>query len=233
MPTRPISFAPEEYYHLYGRGGQKRTIFYDDQDHHRFLFLILFLQSDFINSKEDNLSRRASQFVRHLVRHPMSNITPEEVSKIVKKRSVELTSFCFMPNHFHLIIKELAEGGISRYMQRVLNAYTKYFNAKYKTSGHLFQGPFQAVHVASNDQLLHLSAYIHRNPRGLKGWRDKEADYQWSSYQDYIGHNRWGELLTQEIVLDQFTTQQEYDKFLRSSSAKTDQLDEEHYLLEE
>ena len=62
-------------------------------------------------------------------------------------------------------------------MQRILNAYTKYFNAKYKKTGHLFQGPFKAVHIERNEQLLHLSAYIHRNPREIKGWKNREHLY--------------------------------------------------------
>ena len=77
-----------------------------------------------------------------------------------------------MPNHFHLIVKEVKEGGISAYMQRVLNAYTKYYNAKHDTSGHLFQGPFRAIHIADNDQLLYVSAYIHLNCREINQKRE-------------------------------------------------------------
>ena len=87
---------------------------------------------------------------------------------MITSRYVELVSFAFIPNHFHLIVHEKKENGISQYMQRILNAYTKYFNAKYKKTGHLFQGPFKAVHTESNEQLLHLSAYIHRNPERLR-----------------------------------------------------------------
>src|SRR3989344_4890227 len=67
-----------------------------------------------------------------------------------------------------------------------LGAYAKYFNTKYERVGHLFQGSYKSVHVGDNDQLLYLSAYIHRNPRELKDWKGKEFDYPWSSFQDYI-----------------------------------------------
>ena len=125
-----------------------------------------------------------------------------------------------MPNHFHLIVYELKEGGIAQYMQRVLCAYTKYFNAKYKKTGHLFQGPYKAVNVERNDQLLYLSTYIHRNPRELLKWKNKEQLYPWSSYQDFIKENRWEELLKQDIILKQFPNKEDYDEFVKSSPAK-------------
>ncbi|MBI2099929.1 MAG: transposase [Candidatus Vogelbacteria bacterium] len=223
MPTRKISFVPDEYYHLYNRGTLKRLIFLDDRDYARFIFLLIYFQTDNSRSKEgDNLSRRASLFVRNR----MSDIVPEEVMEISRNRIVELVAFCLMPNHFHLIIKEAKEGGISHYMQRILNSYTKYFNTKYQLSGHLFQGPFKSVHISDNNQLLHLSAYIHRNPRELKDWRGSESEYRWSSYQDYVKSNRWDTLLVREIILGQFKNGEDYHKFLGSSSAKS--LEEEH-----
>jgi len=127
-----------------------------------------------------------------------------------------------MPNHYHFILRELAEGGIARYMQRVGDAYTKYFHAKYKQSGHMFQGRYRTIHIQDNEQLTHLSAYIHRNPRELKAWKGREAEYPWSSYQDYVKENRWGGLLAQEIILDQFegTKQSNYADFVKTSPAK-------------
>ena len=82
-----------------------------------------------------------------------------------------------MPNHFHLILQEVKEGGISQYMQRVLNAYTKYYNKKYEISGHLFQGPYKSVHIKDDPQLLYLSAYIHNNVRELKSWKNFDSDF--------------------------------------------------------
>jgi putative transposase len=145
-----------------------------------------------------------------------------EFENVLQGRYVELIGFCIMPNHFHLILRELAEGGIARYMQRIGNAYTKYVHAKHKHSGHVFQGRYKAVHVRDNEQLMHLSAYIHRNPRELKNWKGKEQEYPWSSYQDYVKENRWGGLLAQEIILDQFegTTKSNYADFVKSSPAK-------------
>ena len=150
----------------------------------------------------------------------MFNIKNEIIQKILQTRSVELVSFALMPNHFHLLLREQSENGISRYMQRVLDAYTKYFNTKYNKSGHLFQGPFQAVYVATNEQLLHLSAYIHRNPTELSAWTAKEYLYPWSSFQDYCGKNRWPQLLRTDRILEQFSNSDEYKNFVDTSAIK-------------
>jgi putative transposase len=133
---------------------------------------------------------------------------------------VELSSFALMPNHFHLIVKETKERGMGKYMQRVLNSYTKYFNTRYGVSGHLFEGPYKAVHIESNEQLLHLSAYIHLNPREFNEWHKKEVNFPWSSYQDYIKENRWRNLLKIEIITEQFKNKNEYKNFVETSGAK-------------
>ena len=210
---RNIKIAPGEYYHIFNRGMAKQKIFLDKRDWIRFLFLILHFQSPitFIN-----IGRPVKQYVKHSV----FNVSKEEKLEIVQKRYVELTAFCLMPNHFHLIVKEVEEGGIARYMQRVLNSYTKYINTKYKRSGHLFQGPYKAVHVSGNTQLLHLSAYIHKNPRELPGWKDKEMKYEWSSYQDFALKNRWDKLIVPQIIADQFKDKDGYKEFIETSTAK-------------
>ncbi|HEY4523240.1 MAG TPA: transposase [Candidatus Paceibacterota bacterium] len=144
----------------------------------------------------------------------------ELVARIVESRYVSLEALAFMTNHVHLAICELEERGTVRYMQRVLNAYAKYFNTKYETVGHLFQGPYRAVHIEDNDQLLYTSTYIHRNPRELSGVAGREHRYEWSSYQDYLGENRFGKLLDPSLVLDQFDSPQAYREFVDSSVAK-------------
>ncbi|MDO8551999.1 MAG: transposase [bacterium] len=210
---RNIEISIDECYHVYNRGAHKQITFHDTADYIRFLFLILFFQSPLVF---DQISRAVHYFVKHRV----FDIDAEDVSEVVQERYVELISFCLMPNHFHLILREVQENGIARYMQRVLNGYTKYYNAKYEVSGHLFQGPYKAVHVEDNDQLLYLSAYIHRNPIELPNLKGTEREYEWSSYQDYIGENRWGELLSTKLILEQFKTRGEYEEFVRTSPAK-------------
>jgi len=105
-------------------------------------------------------------------------------------------------------------------MQKVLNAYTKYYNTRHGTSGHLFEGPYNYRHVKDDEQLAFLSAYIHRNPRELKECAGKEHEYKWSSFQDYIGKNRWGELLSNEVIMQKFESKKDYKKFVAKSGAK-------------
>jgi len=210
---RNIRISPGEYYHIFNRGSNKQVIFRDKSDRFRFLFLILYFQS---NVTFVNIHRASKDFTQG-VQHSVLNKTTEE---IVKNRTVELIAFCLMSNHFHLIVKDIDEEGIANYMQRVLNSYTKYFNTKYEKSGHLFQGPYKAVHVQDDEQLLYLSAYIHRNPRELKEWLGKENLYEWSSYSDFIGENRFGYLLVTDIVTDQFKNKEKYEEFVSTSTSK-------------
>lgn len=217
MRTTPI--APGEHYHILNRGNSKQAIFLDTRDWARFLFLIIHFQSPMIFQ---NISRHISHFVQNRALNTLNsfNISESDKEKIAKERRVELTSFSLMPNHFHLSVYELESGGIANYMQRVLCAYTKYFNTKYERSGHLFQGPYKAVRIESSEQLLYLSSYIHKNPRELPEWKNREHLYPWSSYQDYVEENRWGKLLQQDIILKQFKNKKEYHHFVKSSPAK-------------
>lgn len=217
---RIIKIAPGEYYHICNRAVNKQIIFHDTRDYFRFLFLILYFQSPIV-------FRQTGRLVKEFVLSSALDIKDE----VVKKRTVELVAFCIMPNHFHLVVKELEEGAIAAYMQRVLTAYSKYYNTKYEKSGHVFQGPYRAIHISNDNQLKYLSAYIHRNPRELAGWRNKEDKYRWSSYQDYIAENRWGDLLALNIVLGQFKDKKQYHEFVKTSTAKLLE-DELEYLAE-
>lgn len=210
---RKTKTIPGEYYHVYNRGNNKQNIFLANRDWVRFLFLVLYFQSP---ETFYNLGRPISHFVRHSV----FNIPENKIWNIVENRYVELTAFALMPNHFHLLVKEVKKDGIPQYMQRIQNAYTKYFNTKYKKTGHLLQGPYKIVEVEDNRQILHLSAYIHRNCREITEWKDKENQYPWSSYQDFIENSRWEDLLKPEIIVGQFSNQKEYKKFVETSGTK-------------
>jgi putative transposase len=218
---RTLKIAPGEHYHIFNRAALKQVIFHDFGDYARFLFLILYLQAPI---KILHINRLIKSFLKFCSQtgqsRALTSLAMGYEDEVVKKRRVEIVTFCIMPNHFHLILKELDEGGISFYMQRVLTAYAKYYNTKYQKTGHVFQGPYRAVHVESNEQLLHLSTYIHRNPREIAVWLDKEHRYPWSSHQDLTEENRWGNLMAPEIILGQFKDKEEYAEFVRTSTAK-------------
>jgi putative transposase len=213
-----FNIAPDEFLHVYNRGIAKSIIFYNDRDRKRFLFLMLIFQ---IPETIKNVDRMFKDFV----------LDPETYIKNfdstgLKNRQIELINFCLMENHFHLLVREVEEGGISKYMQRLQNAYTKYINTKYNRSGHLLQGSYKAVLIDSNEQLLYTSSYIHKNSREIKEFKNKELKYFWSSYQDCVLVNRWGKFLRPEILTGQFSGKNSntYKNFVETSPAKEDKL---------
>lgn len=208
-------FSPGEYYHIYNRGVEKRNIFLTNKDRWRFLTLLFALQGKESFSQMNRLTLN--------VEHRMFD---EEISQgILKTQYIELVSFCLMPNHFHLLVGEIEEGGISKFMQRILNAYTKYFNIQYKRTGHLFGGRFQSVHIDREEYLHYLSAYIHLNPRNLPNWKGKEIEYPWSSFQDFVKENRWKNFLNPSLIRNQFKNSREYQLFVEKTPIKESEYD--------
>lgn len=207
---RKESFTENEHYHIYNRGVEKRDIFLDDADRWRFLTLLILMQGQ---SFIPNISRMVPH-VRAL------KFDKDIFEEILKTRIVEINCFCLMPNHFHLIIHQTKAVGISNFMMRLLDAYTKYFNTKYQRTGHLFESSFKARHIDQNEYINYLSAYIHLNPRALQAWKGKEILYQWSSFQDFANKNRWGVFLKPLIVLSQFKNTKEYKSFVEKSHIK-------------
>lgn len=212
---RSLEFSVGEYYHVYNRGNNKQLIFRDNRDWVRFLFLLLYLQSP---TSLLHFDRKVSHFIKK-----GSFGVSEEILKVIESsRFVDLICFVMMRNHFHFILKEHRKGGISRYMHKVSMAYSKYANTKYDDIvGHVFQGTFKAVHIEDNEQLVYLSTYIHKNPSELTKWKGREHDYPWSSYQDYVNNNRWGQLLKPGFVLGQFNSPREYQDEVKTSQAKS------------
>ena len=206
--------ALNEYYHIYNLGNNSQSIVMDTKDYARLLFSLLHFQSP-------HHIDHPSEYVKSYLHDGFFSTSEVAQQKVIKDRFVELVAFCIMPNHFHAIVKESEEGGISKYMQKVQNGYTKYFNTIHVQKGHVFGGAFNRVHIVTNEQLLYLSAYIHKNPKALSGWRNKEDQYLWSSYTDYVHKNRWGDLLCQDILLGQFDElPEEFEKMTNESGAK-------------
>lgn len=207
------NFSDQGYYHVYNRGALKQKLFFDSKDYCRFLLLLLGLQGNFT-------FRNISRIIKRGRIEEVVNFLRENKQDILNNRSVEILNFCIMPNHFHITIHELEEGGISRYMHKLLNGFSQYFNTKYDKTGHVFQGPYKCVQIIDDNQNYYLSAYIHSNPKELKEWKNSFEEYPWSSYQDYIKQNRWGEILSTELILEAHPKTGDYKKFVRTSGAK-------------
>ncbi len=187
---RKKPFAENEYYHVYSRGVEKRKIFLNTRDHDRFIALLYIMNQD--------ESFRMDNFLRDN-HNDLINIFKEKRAKTL----VSILGYCLMPNHFHLILYEHTEGGISKFMGKLLTAYSMYFNTKYERSGPLLTRPFRSEHLSNESQFMWIFSYVHLNPLSIiyKKWKEegikhkKEAKeflekYQFSSYQDFLGYNR-------------------------------------------
>ncbi|OGZ33768.1 MAG: hypothetical protein A3I88_02975 [Candidatus Portnoybacteria bacterium RIFCSPLOWO2_12_FULL_39_9] len=122
----------------------------------------------------------------------------QRLRKAKDKQKVSLICYCLMPNHLHLLLRQDSEMPISKFISILHIGYSMYFNEKYTRVGHLFQSRFQDKHIDKDEYLLYLASYIHLNPV-VDGLVKKPEDYQWSSYQDYIGL-REGTLCDKEPV---------------------------------
>lgn len=139
----------ENCYHVYSRGISKQNIFFDEADY--LFFLSLF---------EKYFSQKS--------------IHDQKTNK-----PVELLAYCLMPNHFHLLLHQIGEYGVSNSMGGIMAEYSQYFNQKYGRSSSLFDNKYEALPVLSDDHLLHISRYIHLN-------HDEWLDYPYSSIRAYL-----------------------------------------------
>jgi putative transposase len=208
---RKVPFANEEYYHIYNRGVDKREIFLDNYDYLRFLKSL----------KEFNQEKPiVSLYIKDRIKKKSVAAKPLQNGKLV-----EIISFCLIPNHFHLILKQLKDGGISEFMKRVGGGYTWFFNYKYKRSGSLFQGTFKAIHIDTNEYLLYLSAYVNGNYIIHK---INDKNWKFSSLNDK------NNLCDMSVILNDFKNIDEYRDCVCNVSKEIKEKREgmEKYLLE-
>src|SRR3989344_6160494 len=162
MPIRKVQFYPGEFYHVYNRGNAKQNIFKNDKDRYRFLQAMYLSNSNTSFLVIEELERRKSGYTLAELKEIIEN------NKITYNPLVRISADCLMPNHFHFLLQEIREGGVTSFMQRLGTSYAKYFNTKYDRPGSLFQGRFKAVHIKTDNQLRYLLAYINAiNPAQL------------------------------------------------------------------
>ncbi|MBI5140228.1 MAG: transposase [Candidatus Vogelbacteria bacterium] len=188
--ARP-EFIDGGIYHIYNRGTDKRDIFLDDQDYFRFIHYLYACNDVEPLEKIENL----------IIGDPISGIRGRE-------RLVSIFCYALLPNHFHLLIQQRKEGGVSKFMQKLSIGYTMYFNVRNERTGVLFQGKFKSKFVDDEKYLETLVNYIHLNPLDIfqKKWKENGVkdyasaknfleEYRWSSYLDYIGKKNLPSLL--------------------------------------
>ena len=186
------------YYHIYNRGVDKRIIYKDEQDYGVFLnFLKYYLSS----LPKLNPLRKIT--IRESKTYQISDYKCKNYHQ-----AVTLLAYCLMPNHFHLLIKQTESRNIESFMKSIGTRYSMYFNKRYQRSGHLFQGRYNAVLVDSDEQLIHLSRYIHLNP-------SPNLFKQASSYPDYLNQKNTPWLQKQDVT-QHFKNSLAYKKFVQT-----------------
>lgn len=186
---RKTELAVGEYYHIYSRGVEKRKIFDNHRDYLRFLVLL------YLSNSHQEI---------HLGDYVQRNLLLEDLfDEELSENLISVGSYCLMPNHFHLLVREKTENGISTFMRKLLTGYSMYYNKKNERTGPLFEGRFKAKHAGEDRYLEYLFSYIHLNPVKLfdHDWRDNRnidlegvkkflSDYPYSSYLFYCGQSR-------------------------------------------
>lgn len=216
---RKDPFITGEYYHIYNRGIDKRNIFKSQYDYERFIMLLYIANSD-SKLRLDNLIKHSHKKFNEIL----------ELDKGGKL--VSIGAWCLMTNHFHLLVRQEVDGGITKFMKKLGTGYSMYFNIKYQRQGSLFGGPFKSKLIGSNDNyLIQLLAYIHINPLETK-FSDLEnkigeygnnqmkkflESYRYSSYKDYLGYKRKeGNLLNRELFPEYFNTKKSFREFVEN-----------------
>ena len=203
-----------ELYHLLNRGVDKRQIFLDDADRWRF-----------VNGLElfnDVQPAENSVYFFSKTTHGVESIDLRgRYGEKPKKRKpiIDIHGWCIMGNHYHLLVSEKVEGGLSKFLMKFNVGYAKYFNKRHERTGTLFQARTKKVHIESDPHFLHILHYIHLNPldflKGSADWRNLQISdhaaalkylerYRWSSYLDYCGKKNLPGIITTELFSDVF-----------------------------
>lgn len=222
MPYRKIPIVDGEIYHVFNRSIAKQPIFLTPIDYKRAINVLKFYQ-----------------YQKPPLRYSYYNRLPVDLRlKFMEKLLfngipiVEIICFCLMSNHVHFLLKNIGEGGINQFMSNFQNSYAKYFNIKTGRTGSLFQPMFQAKRIETNEQLLHVSRYIHLNPVTAFLIKPEEIkNYEWSSYKDYTEGIET--FVKNKIILNFFRQPQEYEKFVLDQVDYQRELDKiKHLILE-
>ena len=214
MPSKRPQLANNEIYHVVIRGVDGRDIFSGDSDYYRAIHDLFEFNDSNPTRWEHRLYCNRNNFEngsRKIYENRSRNIRN---SQPPRDFIVNILSFCLMPNHIHLLLRQAQDNGISSFMRKFGAGYAGYFNRKYERSGYLFQGRFRAAHIKTDNQLRTVFVYIHTNPAALAepNWKEggiKDVgkviefikNYKWSSYPDYIGKKNFPSVTNRDFLL--------------------------------
>jgi len=196
MPRRNLTFVSGEFYHLFNRSIYRQPILTKKKDLSFFLDAIKYYTQ-----------------VTPPVKFSYFRENPGKYKLDFKNKLVTIISYCLMPNHFHFSVRQETERGVQTFMQRVLNSFSHYHREKYQHRGPLFEAVFKAIHIETDEQLMHLSRYHHLNPV-VACFVKHPKNYPYSSYQFYIRKD--SDMVDPSYVLSHFSSSKAYEKFVLS-----------------
>lgn len=201
MPYRKTPIVKDEVYHVFNRSVAQQPIFLSSKDYQRAVEVFNFylyqnppLRFSFYNRLPVD---KMNEILQYLIKLP-----PQ----------VDILAFCLMPNHVHFLLKNLTDNGIVKFMSNFQNSYAKYFNTRTKRSGTLFQPMFKAVRIESDEQLLHVSRYIHLNPVTAYIIKPESLkEYLWTSYPDFLDQKLTSN--QKDLIMTHFKSLKSFERF--------------------
>ncbi|MFH2136929.1 MAG: transposase [Candidatus Omnitrophota bacterium] len=173
MPARKEKIVNGEVHHVFSRSIAGYEIFREDLEYNRMKDLLWYYSTEKPSIRfSDFLEIKNKENIRKKI-------------KVSNDKIVDVLAFCFMPTHIHVVLKQLKEEGISIFMSRILNSYTRYFNVKTKRKGPLWESRFKNVAVQNDEQWHHLTRYLHLNPVTAR-LVDSPENWKYSSYEDFL-----------------------------------------------
>jgi len=211
MPYRKEQFNTGDIYHVILRAIDDNVIFKNVNDYYRGIFSVY----EFNTTNPVEIRKRRDARLKFKKLSKASGDPTSAVFTDSRDKLVEILAFCFMPNHIHLLVKQLKDNGMAKFMAKLGGGYARYFNLKYDRKGYVFQNRFLAIRIKTDEQLKIVFAYIHANPVSLiePNWKERGISnlqkvikfiekYKWSSYSDYLGKPNFSSVTSREFILE-------------------------------
>ena len=205
MPTRLEPFVNANIYHIFNKTIDQKRVFQSDKYSQEFYQRLIYYRST-------NSTRSYSDIIK--LNKETQAIINQDIF-IEKDYQIKVLSYSFMPNHYHFLLEQCQDDGISGFVSKVTNSFTRYYNLKNQRKGQLFLKDFKAVLIRTDEQLIHTSRYIHLNPYsgGVVNNLDELVKYDKSSFPNYLGLKN-DKLVSSERIMSSFKNIDEYKNFV-------------------
>ncbi|MCG2710844.1 MAG: transposase [Candidatus Omnitrophica bacterium] len=164
-------------YHVYSKSIAGYKIFHNNNDYNRIIDLFKYYR----------IKNTSVKFSKFLEIKNMDIFIEKHLSR--KDFLVQIIAYCIMPTHIHLVLMQLQDEGISIFMGNVLNSYSRFFNIRISRKGPLWESRFKNVLVETDEQLIHLTRYLHLNPV-TAGLVENAEDWRYSSIKEYLNKRK-------------------------------------------